>query len=154
MSTTTSKAVVDAIRTRLLGFTPKTGSTLNTLLGGRLYTVQAPDEPVYPYAVLTYTNRVQTDGYGGLREMGDLEILIHARPRGQQWAAETIADTVQQAVLRWANSEANPDGLIFTRHCRRDQVPPMGSPMDRELVVVRVLVPVVVWPRLFTQYVI
>lgn len=150
MSTTSTQAMVADLRSRLLNFTPRSGSTLNTSLGGRLYTVQAPDNAEYPYAVVRLVDRRQTDGYGGLRETFELELSIFDRPRVQQWRAEGIADVAEQAFLGWSLATS---GVLFSRHVRRVTMPPAPSPMDRELVHIVVYVPIVAWPVMLTQYV-
>jgi hypothetical protein len=142
--------MVADLRSRLLTFQPASGSTLQTTLGGRLYTVQAPDDPTYPYAVLRLVDRRQTDGYQQLRETFEIELTICDRPRSQQWRAEGIADVATQAFFDW---DLATSGVMFSRHVRRVTLPPAPSPMDRELVQVMVFVPVVAWPVMLTQYV-
>ena len=150
MNTSTTQGMIGDLRSRLLNFTPRSGATLQASLGGRLYTVQAPDDVTYPYAVLRLVSRAQTEGYGGLRESFEVELQIFDRPRGQQWRAEGIADVATQAFLRW---DIGTSGLMFSRHVRRVVMPPAPSPMDRELVQITLFVPVVAWPVMLTQYV-
>lgn len=150
MSTTSTQGMMQDLRSRLLTFQPASGDTLNTSLGGRLYTVQAPDNAEYPYAVIRLVDRRQTDGYGGLRETFDVELSIVDRPRTQQWRAEGIADVAEQAFRDW---DLATSGILFSRHVRRLTLPPAPSPMDRELVQIVLFVPIVAWPVMLTQYV-
>ena len=149
MSTTSTQAMVADLRSRLLTFQPASGATLQTTLGGRLYTVQAPDVVTYPYAVLRLVDRAQTDGYAGYRQSFEIELAVFDRPRAQQWRAEGIADVAEQAFLQW---DLGSSGLLFSRHVRRLTLPPAPAPMDRELVQVMLFVPVVAWPVMLTQY--
>ena len=149
MSTTSTQGMMQDLRTRLLTFEPRTGDPLSDRLTA-LYTVQAPDNVTYPYAVVRLVSRQQTEGYGGLRESFEVELSIFDRPRAQQWRAEGIADVATEAFLRW---DIGSSGLMFSRHVRRVTMPPAPSPMDRELVHLVLFVPVVAWPVMLTQYV-
>jgi hypothetical protein len=153
MSTTSTQGMMQDLRSRLLNFEPRSGDTLNTSLGGRLYTTQAPDklpDQPYPYAVVRLMDRQQTVGDQGFRTRGEIEVQIFDRPRSQQWRAEAIADVVQQAFLHW---DLKTSGLMFAQHSRRvGPLPPAPAPMDRELVHIAVYVPIVAWPVMFTQY--
>jgi hypothetical protein len=149
MSTTSTQGMIQDLRARLLNFVPRSGDTLNTSLGGRLYTTQAPDNVTYPYAVVRLMDRQQTVGDQGFRTRGEIEVSIFDRPRSQQWRAEAIADVVQQAFLHW---DLKTSGLMFAQHSRRVTMPPAPTPMDRELVQIAVYVPIVAWPVMFTQY--
>lgn len=143
-----TQQLVETVMTRLLDFVPSSGTTLRTRLGGgasaRLYTVQAPNDPVYPYAVLRIATRPQTLGYAGYRSEAGIEVQVFDRPRSQQWVAEGIADLIEQATLGWCDPTGT--GLVFARHLRRMTLPPAPSPMDREVVVVTLSLPVAVWP--------
>ena len=147
-----TQQLVETVMTRLLDYTPPSGTTLRARLGGgasaRLYTVAAPADPVYPYAVLRIASRPQTDGYGGLRSVAGFEVQVFDRPRSQQWRAEGIGDLIEQAMLGWC---ATGTGLVFARHVRRMTLPPAPTPMDRDLVVVTLTLPVVVWPDYLLQ---
>jgi hypothetical protein len=150
MSTTSTQGMMQDLRSRLLTFQPRSGDTLDTSLGGRLYTTQAPDNVTYPYAVVRLMDRQQTVGDQGFRTRGEIEVQIFDRPRSQQWRAEAIADVVQQAFLHW---DLKTSGLMFAQHSRRvGPLPPAPAPMDRELVHIAVYVPIVAWPVMFTQY--
>ena len=149
MSTDTTKGIVTLIRTRLLTFTPATGDTLTTRVGGRLYVGQAPDGATYPYGVLTIM-RQDTPGFSGYRETWQLELMLYGRPRSTQWDVEACADMADQALLQW---ESRSQGLAFGGYRSRWTLPPFQDPADREVVQCRCLYEVGVWPELFTQYV-
>jgi hypothetical protein len=150
----TTQAVVAAILTRLRDFTPTSGDDVDTLLGGRLYYDQAPAtgsvSPKYPYATYRLTNRLETDGFAGMRETADVELLIWGRPRGTQlWTVERVADVADEAFLAW---QSVSDGIAFSRFRTRDTLPMPPDPMDRDVVTVRCLYPVVLWPTYRTAY--
>ena len=149
MSTSDTKGIVTLIRNRLLAFTPTTGSTLATSLGSRLYVVQAPDTAVFPYGVLTCT-RMGTQGFSGYRESWQAELQLFASPRSAQWTLEGIADVADQAMLQW---EDRTSGVAFAGYRSRWTLPPFPDAADREIVRIRCLYDVAVWPSLFTQYV-
>jgi len=152
--TASTHDLIVLLRTRLLTFTPAQGATLSSRLGGRLYYEQAPATgsvaPTYPYATYRLTNRIESDGYSGMRETGDVEVLFYGRPRGTQlWTVEGCADVVDEALLDW---NAVSEGIAFSRFRTRDTLPIPPDPMDRDLVIVRCLYPVVLWPTYRTHY--
>lgn len=152
-----TEALVGVIRTRLLTFVPSTTTPLTTLLGGRLYYDQAPAagsvSPKYPYATYRLTNRIETDGFGGMRETGDVEVLFFGRPRGHPttglWAVERCADVADEALLSWHHTAS---GLAFSRHRLRDTLPLPLEGMDRDLVTIRAVFPVAFWPTYRTTH--
>lgn len=149
-----TEAIVTLIQQRLLTFVPTTTTTFSTLIGGRLYYDQAPAtgsvSPQFPYATYRLTNRVETDGFAGMRETGDVELLLYGKPRGtQQWTVERLADVADEAFLDWQDITA---GIAFSRFRGRDTLPVPPDPMDRTVVTVRCLYPVVLWPTYRTAY--
>jgi hypothetical protein len=149
-----TQAIVTLIQQRLLSFTPSTSIALTTRLGGRLYYDQAPAagsvSPTYPYATYRLTNRIESEGYGGMRETGDVELLFYGRPRGTQlWTLEGCADVADEALLDWNDVTA---GIAFSRFRVRDLLPMPLDGMDRDLVTVRCLYPVVLWPTYRTTH--
>jgi hypothetical protein len=149
MSTTSTQGMIQDFRSRILNFVPRSGDTLNTTLGGRIYTTQAPDNVTYPYGVLRMLDRRQTVGDQGFREAFELELSIAGRPRSQQWIVEGALDVAAQAFLHW---DIKTSGLMFSQQRRVGPLPPAPAPMDRELVQIVVYVPIVAWPVMFTQY--
>ena len=151
--TASTQAIVTLIQQRLLTFVPTTTSTLTTLLGGRLYYDQAPAagsvSPLYPYATYRLTNRIETDGFAGMRETGDVEVLFFHKPREKQWELERCADVADEAFLDW-NYVAG--GIAFSRFRTRDSLPVPLDGMDRSLITIRCLYPVALWPTYRTAY--
>ena len=145
-----TQALLTAIRTRLLTFVPISGATLTSRLGGRLYVVQAPATVTYPYGIVRLVNRAQTDGFGGYRETGDVEVEILSKPRSEQWVVEGALDVCDQALLEWW---AAPAGLQWARHRVRDTLPVPPDPMDRDVVIGRALYGYVAWLDYLLQYV-
>lgn len=147
--TDTSKLVITAIRTRLWTHVPLGGEgALSTRLTG-LHTVQAPDNATYRYAVLTCM-RGDSAGYSGFREDWHVEVQFYGRPRSAHWLVEADADVADQAMRTW---EDRSNGIQLAGYRSRWTLPPEPTPGDRELVRVRCLYEVAVWPELFTQYV-
>ena len=151
MTTASTQGFLAMCRTRALDYVPPTGDTLRTRLGGgssaRLYTEQAPDTVTYPYVVLSWKSARETEGYAGWRMDGELEFQVYHRPRGNEWAAQGIADVIHQAFSGWVDAAS---GLTFSRHARRLRLPLAAEPADRELVRVVVFIPVASWPVLLS----
>ena len=149
-STASWTDIYKAVRTRLLTFAPKTGSTVGTLLGNRLYILQGPDTAVFPYGIMRIQSGFQSGQYKGERLAGELEIMLFARPRSQQQALNLVADTCDQAFLRY--HDGSSAGLIFSRERMRNDLPAYGAEVDREVVQIQLLYQLVVWPTYLTQY--
>lgn len=149
MSTSTTKGIFSLVRDRLLTFTPLSGSALSSSLGTKVYLTQAPDDVSYPFAVVDLF-RSDTPGLSGFREMWQAQVQFHARPRSEAWVLEGIADVADQAMLAW---ESRSNGLVFSGYRNRWTLPVIPTPADREVVRIRCLYEVAVWPELFTQYV-
>lgn len=153
MSSATTEAVYDTIRTRLFGFDREGGGAtpvpLSSALTGGLYIVQPPDNVVYPYGVMRLQGRETSGDYNGDRETMECEVLLFDRHRGDQMTLENIADWCDEALLRYKNVA---NGLMFTRSRQRDSLPPGINPTDHEVVGIRLVYPFVVWPQYLTQY--
>lgn len=143
------------IRTRLLTFVPKSGGTLLSKLGGgtldtaRLWRDAPPDTASYPFAVMRLINRVTRREYNFEKEPLDVEIMFYGRPRAQAQLIEDCADVADQAMLRWREPIG---GLFYSRERSRDTLPPPVEPADREVVQVRCVYSLAVWPTYLTQY--
>lgn len=147
-STVSTKEIVRAIRERLLTFTPLAGSTLNTLLVGRLYYETVPNSAQFPYAVMRLINRSTSGQHRGIRENPDVELTFWHRE--DVWALETIADTADQAMLGWVDTVG---GLMFAQNRHRNPIPaPTGAETDRTVIGILCRYPVVIWPTLLTRY--
>ena len=151
MSAATTEALYTSLRTALLAFQPAGGATpesLGALLTG-LWVVQGPDNVSYPYGIMRLQSRQSSGEYSGDRETVGLELTLYDRPRKQQYAVEGYADVAEQALLRYRDVTS---GLVFARERQRDTLPQGTGPADREVVGVRLVFPLVVWPVWLTQY--
>ncbi len=150
------------LRDRLLNFTRLSGSSLAEILGstatgsgidGKLYIVQAPDNvtTVSPsrWAVMALKNRRTGGTEQSARDMIDLEVMLFARPRSQQAAMEDAADACDEAMLRYQNLDAD---LVGNWGRTRNTLPVMTEPADREVVQIRLMYTLVVYPDHLTQY--
>ena len=145
----TTKAIISAIRSRLLTHVPLGGEgTLQSRLTA-LHTTQAPDDADYRYAVLN-VSRADSLGFSGFREDWNVEVQFFGRPRSQQWLVEGDADVADQAMRAW---EKRTDGIWLAGYRSRQTLPVLNDAANRELVRVRCVYEVAVWPELFTQYV-
>ena len=153
MSAATTEALYKALRTQILDFVAEgspTPDTLATSLTGQgIYAVQGPDEVTYPYGVMRLQNRRTSGEYNGERETVDLELLLFHRPRNEQYPLEGLADIADEAMLRYVDNSA---GLVFSRERQRDTLPAGTGPADREVVAIRCLYPLTIWPQYLTQY--
>lgn len=155
MDTSATTAIVDAIRARILDFVPVaplTGGTLRSR-GFKVYASGAvPDIAGWTgaYAILRLMNLVTSDA--GLRVRGDVELMCMARPRNP-WGAqlEVYADVIDQALhnVAWRD-DAGTKGLAFMQSRTRDTLPPFPDPVDREVVQVRIVQGIVIWPQMLT----
>lgn len=156
MSSTESTAALYAlIRERLLGFQPRSGAMLSTVLDD-LWIVQAPDDAAFPYGTLRFINTNADGATNGDRQTMDAELMLYAQPRSRLSALEGYADVADQAMLRWQAYLPRvgilPVSLVFTRERSRYSLPPAPPPADREICGIRCVYPLVVWPSYLTQY--
>jgi hypothetical protein len=151
------------LRDRLLNFDRLAGDTLATILGtsagagsgGKLFIVQAPDNVTDPanapsrWGVMALKNRRTGGTEQSARDMIDLEVMLFARPRSQQAAMEEAADACDEAMLRYQNLDAD---LVGNWGRLRNTLPVMTEPADREVVQIRLMYTLVVYPDHLTQY--
>lgn len=163
MSTTALKSTLKA---RLLTFTRRTGSTLAEILGertsgagagGKFFWEQAPDDITKRskspdsesrWAVARLTNR-RRNAENAERELVDLEVMLFARPRNQQAAMDEAADACDEAMARY---EDFTNDVIGCYGSLRNTLPVMREPADREVVQIRLMYTLVVYPDHLTQY--
>jgi hypothetical protein len=157
MGSASNLAVVRTIRSRLLTFQPRGGGAtaaarLGTLTGagadGKLYLDGVPDSTTYPYSTMSI-DWDATDGYSGYRLGGMLELMTYHKPRAQLAIISPIADCYDEALLEWVETSG---GFFGSRLLSRRTLPPFPEPADRELVVIRQVFSVAVWPEYLTQY--
>lgn len=150
MATTSTAAVIQQVRSRLLAFVPASGTTLSVKLGGKLYIGKAPDNAtVFPYGVMRLINQRQPGAYNGDREEADVEFLVYGNTMAQAQAIEDAADVADQALLRYKDASS---GLVFARSRLRDSVSPSEDPAVGQFLAVRCLYSVSIWPIFLTQY--
>lgn len=160
MNTDSTADVMKGLRAYLLGFAPMGGGdTLGARLSvvpegsparpNRLYIVNVPDVLVYPYGIMRWMDPETSGATRGNRMAGELETILYHRPRGKAQDLEHAADVYQQAMREFADAT---DGLVFSRAGRRNTLPPFQDPADREVVMIRLVNDLVVWPNFLTQY--
>ncbi len=151
MSAATTEALYKALRTRLLTFQALGSPTPDTLGDSlsNLYIVQGPDDVTFPYGIMRLQARQRPGEYAGEREAMDLELLLYDRPRAQQYVVEGYADIADQALLRYKDRTA---GLFFSGSSERDTIPMNTQVSDREVVGVRCVYALIVWPQFLTRY--
>ncbi len=154
--TTSTEVMVTTLRTRLLDFQAlgsPTPSTLSSVLQGQgIYYVQGPAKvsaATFPYAIMLLGTRERAGEYMGEREQVELELQFFGRPRSEQYTIEGYADVADQALLRYEDTSS---GVMFSGASRRDTLPVFPPPADREVVAVRCVYDLVVWPVFLTQY--
>lgn len=160
MSTATTTSILQAIRTRLLTFTPSATSTLAVLLGstttgsgsdGKLFFNQAPDSITSSgfWGILRLIDS-QQDGFdGGAMVRGQCELILYGRPRSQQASVERMADVVMEAWRNWMYTETT-GRCIAARDVTSRFAIPYEPPADRELVAIRLLLPFMATPTFLT----
>lgn len=149
-NTSSTLAVVQAIRTQLYNFQQSGTNSVSSSLGTRLYVNQPPDNVTFPYAVMRLVNQISNTEYRGDRQTASVEIMIYDRPRSNTSRAEGVADNIDGAMTRLRLQDA--DGIMFGRSRLRDTIPPMTDPADREVVAIRLLYDIAMWPQFLTQY--
>lgn len=157
MSTDSTSDLENAIRTRLLTFSPLAGLPLADVLGttvsgagsdGKLFWDAAPDNAGPRWGVLQLKNR-RSDGDGQEKELAELELMLFARPRSQKATLEQCADLCDQAMLRYVDATS---GVIGCWSRLRSTLPPFVSPADTEVVQIRCVYTLVLWPAYLCQY--
>jgi len=144
-------ALEQAIRTRLLTFTPIDGTpTLATQLGSRLYIDEAPDNVTAPYAVLQITRPDNVEeGDAGFRRELQVLLSLYGRNSAQRATLKSCADVAEEALYKWLDDTT---GVLFTTGTGTDWLPPDPVPADRELITARVHATAYWYPDSLTQY--
>lgn len=154
--TTSTGTLAATLRTQLRTFqasgSPTPDTLADVLKGQGIYVVQGPAQIAagdYPYGIMRLQSRRRPGEYAGERETMELELQLFGRPRSEQTNIETYADIADQAMLRYLNGSS---GIIFSGSGHRDTLPVMAPPADREVVAVRCVYDLIVWPVYLTQY--
>lgn len=159
MSTASWQGVKQIIRTRLLTFTPQSGTSLATRLGatssgsgvdGKLFFSQAPDNLTGFWAVLRIIDAPVAGFDGGFLIRATAELIVYGRPRKMEPQVEACADVAMEAWLNYRYTEVG--GVFLADDPTNRFTIPYEEPADRELVAVRVLLPFRVAPIFLTRY--
>jgi hypothetical protein len=152
IDTSSTAAIYGAFKTRITGFAPVAPLIGGTLASRNVHWYSggwAPDTAPYPYVLARFMNGDSSTFM--LRTPVDLELLLYARPRAQAEALENIADVIDQAMKQFTSRDlTGSGGLAFSRGRRRDTLPPFSSPADRELVAIRMVFSLVLYPQFLT----
>ncbi len=144
MTTTSTEALTQQLRTRLLTYQPPAAAaTLTARIGGRLYIDWPPDRAVFPYGIMRLMNGDRDGAYNGERMTAEMEVQLYSNTRVNAVALEGMADVCDMAMLKYVDAGS---GLVFSRQGRRDTLPPPSDPADREVVTIRLVYPLRVWP--------
>jgi hypothetical protein len=149
MSTASRSALVKTIVDRLKAYADGSGNSINTLTTGRVYVNQAPDATAFPCVVLRMLSWQTQAQFNNTQATFDLEVMVMHRPRSKEQEAELIGDLVEEALLTWRESGASL-GLSHANTSRRETIPPLPLPADRELVQHRLVISCTTWPRFLT----
>lgn len=153
MSTATWTGVLQIARTRLLTYTPPTGSTLAVRLGGtstgsgsdgKLFFDQAPDDLTGLWGVFRIIDAPVTGFDGRNLIRAQAELILYGRPRKMAAKVRACADVVCQAWKYYTYTETN--GVFLTDPITSRFTIPYTEPADRELVAERLLLPFRVAP--------
>lgn len=158
MSVVSTVSMLQTIRTRLLTFTPLGGVTLATLIGsttsgagssGKLYLDQPPDDVTGFYGVMRVIDLPQQGLDGGFMVKGTLELMLYGRPRSQGSAVNRLADVATEAWNNYRYTESTGRCLVARDVTNRATIT-YEAPADRELVMVRLLLPFMATPSFLT----
>lgn len=127
---------------------PHFGKSARDLIGERLHIDSLPDgTPSFPCAVM----RLQTSSVGrmhGMKLDGDLELLVHGKPRTQRTAVSAVADLFDQCMISLCE---NRHGLIICHGNSRLSMPRGTDPVDSEVTTTRLTYTLSIWPAFLTS---
>ena len=155
MSVATYANIEQSIRTRLLTFTPSSGSTLAVLLGsttsgagssGKLYLDQPPDDVTGFYGVMRFVDLPVVGADGGGMVKGICEVILYGRPRSQGAAMKRMGSVVLEAWKDFSDTTAGSARCLYARDVTNAALIPYTDPNDRELLAWRALLPFMVTP--------
>lgn len=142
-------ALYDAIRIRMLTFQPADGgTTLAERLSGGLSLEVPPDDSPSPYVVIRFVDLRHRRGQRG-RLTAECEAQFFHSPRSKTRELQRIADVADQAMFDW---EYSSGGLIVCTGYRRQTLPAFSESADPEMIRVRTIYDLVIYPAFLTQY--
>lgn len=150
MTTVSTDALYQQLRTHLLAFVDAGGKTLGDAdaLGTRLYRIAPPSNAAYPYGVLSLKSPQLPDGTAQVKYAAQLELLLFHRPRAQQAAAEALGDRAVAALHGYRDATS---GLAYCLDPIAQSLPPFASPADGDVVQIRVTATLQAWPLFLTS---
>jgi hypothetical protein len=147
--TGSTQEIYATLRRILCDFVEPDGARLRDVLGTpeRLYVRAVPGSPTFPYVTMLL-DRTSTEGYNSYRETGRLDVQVIGRPEAQLTTVEWIADRVDRSLLslRVASS-----GFLSCRARTRTTVPQFTAPAELNVVGVRLVFDLWLWPRVLTS---
>lgn len=155
--------LLKTVRASLLAFVPMSHpvggtATLAARLGtvpgagsdGKLYITQVPDNTAYPYGVMRWMSGQAAGDDGGFQLRGTIELQLFHYGRKNEPAVSAMMDVVEAA---WRDFVATAVGdTIVAQRASGRMVVPYEPPADRELVCVRILLPLYATPAYQAQY--
>jgi len=139
------------LRQRILDFDPSgQDMPLRVTLGARLFTLEPPDNALYPF--VTQRLRFRSTGTGDdarLREQSEIVFMIYGRPRASLATVERIADIIEESLLHYNTTAVGP--LTIRGVVSRETLPAFQSPENREIVQVRLVLSLTWWPTYRSQ---
>ncbi len=151
--TATTQDIYGTLRRRMLEYVNANGDSAADILGGidqaRLYVIRAPDpsSPIFPYGIMNLKNQRSDTGRIG-RMTADLEVQLYGRPFDTLPDVQYAADVLVAATTAFVSIT---DGLTFSRQWQRDEFPMPTAPADSETCTIRLLFPLVIWPKMLTS---
>lgn len=142
-STLSTDALYVLLRDRLLNTADPDGQTLDAALSGRLYRVAAPDTATYPYGLMRIQSPQIAPDTDGLKMTADLEVLFFGRPRATQPEIEALGDRAVAVLMPYRDASS---GLVYVASATSEALPEFPAPADANVVQVRVLAKLHLWP--------
>lgn len=146
-TTGSTTEVVNALRRALLDYTNDAGGSARDTLAERFWDGRARDRTVFPYAVCRLNTRNE-GRYHGMRLDGALEIQVFGKPWAQQQSVNAVCDLFDQA-MRCLVLQLH--GLIICHGFQRDELPEGYGLVDADIVTVRLLYTLAIWPDFLTS---
>jgi len=151
VSTASTDALYQLVRTRLLTYVDPDGFTLAQAIGTRLWRLAPPDNlkaADYPFAVLSLKSPQMPDGSDRIKLTYDLEVMFFARPVGSHAAVEALGDRALSALVTWKDGSS---GLVWIGSATALSLPTPISPADPDVQQVRVTAQFSCYPTLLTR---